>query len=651
VGPLEQGIDIFVVAQWPAPPRRGPFFYTTLARLRPGIDRSTAAEELRAINRRIFPLWRSSFQDERATWSMIDLKEHVVGEVGTASTVAVSAVLLVWLIACVNASNLLIARVTSRKRELAVRAALGASRGRVVRLLLAESALLATGAVVAGAALAWWGIAFLRQAGAPFVPRSQEIVWDASVLATLAVLAAMSTLLFGLIPAVHGTAFTQRHSLRAEAPSSSGSLAVERLRRLLIGGQFAVATPLIILAALLAISLQKLGQVDLGFDGRHMVSGSVALPPVKYAEPAATATFWSELRLRVAALPGVTAVAFADGRPPQGVGNFNNFDLEEFPTPPGQSQPVAPWVAVTPEYFRVLGLKLVDGRTLEEADARRPELETVVVDEAWVRRFFPGRTAVGKRFREGGCTNCPWTAVVGVVTNVKYAGLNRPNEGTVYTPMGEGARTRFVILRTGGDPKAVLPDVRRVLRDLDPAVPLSGVATINELVEQTLTAPRSLTLLVGALASVAVILSVLGLHGLMAFHIQQRSKDISIRLALGGTGRDIVRLILGQALKVVSAGVLVGVAGAILLTQWISSLLFGVDPADPATIAGVTAGPARHGDDRMPASREARPGAAASAGAACGVTNAGPSPDGRTAVSRGCEAPTAPPGALLANAS
>jgi putative ABC transport system permease protein len=347
---------------------------------------------------------------------------------------------------------------------------------------------------------------------------------------------------------------------------------------------------LIILAALLAISLQKLGQVDLGFDGRHMVNGSVALPPVKYAEPAATATFWSELRLRVAALPGVTAVAFADGRPPQGVGNFNNFDLEEFPTPPGQSQPVAPWVAVTTEYFRVLGLKLVDGRTLEEADARRPELETVVVDEAWVRRFFPGRTAVGKRFREGGCTNCPWTAVVGVVTNVKYAGLTRPNEGTVYTPMGEGARTRFVILRTGGDPKAVLPDVRRVLRDLDPAVPLSSVATINELVEQTLTAPRSLTLLVGALASVAVILSVLGLHGLMAFHIQQRSKDISIRLALGGTGRDIVRLILGQALKVVSAGVLVGVAGAILLTQWISSLLFGVDPADPATIAGVTAG-------------------------------------------------------------
>src|SRR5207249_3562539 len=190
-------------------------------------------------------------------------------------------------------------------------------------------------------------------------------------------------------------------------------------------------TPLLIIAGLLLASLNELGRVDLGFDSHNLLSGSILLTAAQYPEAGRVAAFWDELQRRVEALPGVSGVAFADGRPPDDVGNFNNFNLEDYPTSPGQSQPVTPWVSVTPEYFRLLGLALLQGRVFDERDGRGPDVEVVVVDRAWAKRFFPNEGAVGKRFREGGCTRCPWTTVVGVVSEVKYAGLDKPDEGTV----------------------------------------------------------------------------------------------------------------------------------------------------------------------------------------------------------------------------
>ena len=260
LGPLERGQEFFVAAQWHAPPRKGPFFITALGRLRHGSDQTAAASELRAINKRIFPLWQGSYQDERASWGMIDLKRHVVRDVGTIANLALAAVGLVWLIACTNASNLLIARVTSRRRELAVRAALGASRGRVIRYLLAESILLALGAAVVGVGLAWAGIWLLRTYGVGHLPRVHELALDGPVLWLLAVLTVGSALLFGLMPAMHGTGEPVDESLRSLSRSSTGSVAVRRLRRALVGAQFAVATPLLITAGLLLASLNELKQ-------------------------------------------------------------------------------------------------------------------------------------------------------------------------------------------------------------------------------------------------------------------------------------------------------------------------------------------------------------------------------------------------------
>jgi putative ABC transport system permease protein len=589
VGPLEQRQEWFAVQKFPTPPRRGPFLFTVVARLRPGANPSVAQAELRAINKRIFPIWKSSYQDDKATWSMMDLKSHVVGDVSKPAGLALGAVALVWLIACANASSLLIARVTGRRQELAVRTALGASRGRVVRYLLAESAVLAAGSVAVGIALTKVGVGLLRSAGASYLPRVQEIALDGAAVWVLAGLTLASLALFGLVPALHGAGGPVGDSLRTSGRGATGNVAVRRLRRVLVGTQFAVTTPLLIVAALLLTSLNQLKRVDLGFDSRNVVVGSIRLPSAQYEEPGRVTAFWDELERRIAALPGVGGVAFADGNPPSNVNNINNFDLEDSPAPPGQSQAATPWIGVTPEYFGVMGLKLLEGRLLEDRDGLKQNLEDVVVDRAWARRFFPGGSALGKRFHEGGCTSCPWTTVVGIVSDVKYVGLDTPDQGTVYWPMSGPDGMRQLIVRTKTDPSGVLPSIRQRLRELEPGAPLTSVATIDELVEQSLEQPRSLAVLVGAFALTALALSVFGIYGVMAYFVQQQSKEVSIRMALGSTALGALRLLVGNGMRLVGLGVVAGLLVSLALTRLTAGLLFEVRPADPFVLAGVAA--------------------------------------------------------------
>jgi putative ABC transport system permease protein len=587
VGPLERGQDVFMAAQWEPPARKGPFFITVLGRLRPDTAPSVAADELHAINRRMFPVWRASYQDDKATWNAMDLKTHIVGDVGTVAGLALAAVGLVWLIACANASSLLVARVTSRRHELAVRAALGASRRRVVRHLLAESGLLALGAAALGLALAWSGIEVLRDFDAGFFPRTQEIALSGAVLGLLAALTAASVFLFGFIPALHGSGGRVEDSLRSSGRSSTGGTGVRRLQRALVASQFAITTPLLIIAGLLVISLNELGRVDLGFDSRNVLSGTLTLPPAAYPEPARVTAFWDELQRRIGSLPGVSGVTFADGRPPTEVNNVNNFDLEDRPTPAGRSQPVTPWISVAPEYFRVLGVNLRQGRLLDSRDTLAANTEAIVVDRAWANRFFPKGAALGRRLREGGCTRCPWVAVVGIVDDIKYVGLDKPDEGTVYAPLQPQRRSRFLLLRTSTNPAGVLTAVRKVLRQLDPNLPFSNVATIDELTAGSLQKPRSLAALVGGFAFIAVILSIVGIYGVMAYYVQQHAKEITIRLALGGRPARVMTMIVGQGMKAVSSGVIVGVVAAFGVTPLISSLMFGVRAHDARTVVAI----------------------------------------------------------------
>jgi putative ABC transport system permease protein len=598
LGPLERGQVFFVAAQFVAPRRKGPFFLITIGRL-PAADRlSAASAELHAINKRIFPIWQSSYQDERATWGVMDLKTYLIGEFRPLARLAIAAVALVWLVACINASNLLLARVTSRRRELAVRTALGASRARVVGHLLSESALLAAAACAVGVALAWAGIEAARTIGAPYIPRADEIVLGGRTLMALGATTLLSAVMFGLIPAIHGAGGSVEEGLRSGSRSATGSRSARRLRGLLVAGQFAIATPLLVVAGLLIVSLSHLSRVNLGFDTHNVLTAGVTLPTAQYRDDGQVRTFWERLRSSIGSVPGVAAVGFTDARPPADANNQNNFDLEDYPAGPGRSQSVTTWVDVSPNYFELFGLTLVEGRLFDQRDTVTTAPSAVVVDQAWAKRFFPGRSAVGKRLKGGGCSTCDWTTVVGVVSVVKYDGLRAPDQGVVYTPMsesGEGlagsqsGRSRYLIMRTTLSSEAVLPQIRRALRDIDPSLPLSSVATVDGLVEQSLDQPRGLSAVVGALALVALVLSVVGIYGVMAHYVQQQMKDISIRLALGGTPTNVLQLVVGRGMALVAWGVLCGIGMAFVLARMLSSLLFGVGAADPLTFTGVTA--------------------------------------------------------------
>jgi putative ABC transport system permease protein len=589
VGPLEQGQDVFIVQSFFTPPRRGPFLYTVVARLRRDVAPSVAGQELHAINRRIFPLWKASYQDEKATWNMVDLKSQVVGDTGTTAGLALAAVALVWLIACANASNLLLARVTGRRAELAMRTALGASRGRIARFLLAESALLAAASLSVGAVLARGGIGVLQRVGPAYFPRMHEVGFSGPVVWLLCGLGVSSALMFGLIPALHGRGAREDGTLRSSQRTATATRGARRVRDILVGAQFAIVTPLLVVAALLLVTLNALRSVDIGFDGRSVLTGSIRLPPALYRDEDRVRGTWQEIESRVASLPGVTGVAFADGLPPDRVGNFNNFDLEEFPAPPGKAQPVTPWVAVTPGYFGTLGLNLLEGRLLDERDAQQDDLLSVVVDRAWAQRFFPGRSAVGKRFREGGCTTCPWTTVVGVVSEVKYDGLDKPDRGSVYWPLG-GSTSRYLVVRTRqAAPAQLVPVLERTVRELAPGAALTATATIDDLASSSLERPQSLSLLLAAFAAVAGALSVIGIYAALNYYVQQHLREMSIRLALGGRRGHVVRLIVVQGMTVVAAGVAAGLALAYWTTGLMASLLFEVRATDPVVFA-MTAG-------------------------------------------------------------
>lgn len=583
LSPLQEDRDFFMATEWDPPTRKGPFFITALARLAPGVTIQSATDEMRAINSGLFPLWRSSYQDDQASWGVMGLKDVVVGDVGPTIAIVFGAVGFLLLTACANAANLLVARAGQRRRELAVRTALGASRGRLMQHLLSEAALLAAGSAAVGFGIAVVGLRLLTSAGADYLPRAAEVGLSGRVLLFHAALTLGGVLLIGLVPALHGIrAGAQRvvhmHGLRTTTGSGAA-----RLRAGLVVAQFALAVPLLIGAGLLVGSLSKLHRVDPGFDSTGLLTAGVLLPETAYGDEAAIMPFWDVTLERLRALPGVRVVALADARPPNEVPNVNNFDLEDKPTPPGASQPAVPWLAVSPAYFELMGVPVVEGRGFDDRD-RSADEEVVVVDQAWARRFFPEGRVVGRRLVSGGCTSCPPTTVVGVVGDIRYTGLDHPGEGTVYYPgPGNGPRFAYIYLRTDGDPMSIVPMVRDVVRSVDPALPIQDVATVDQLMAESLAPSRALALVVAAFAGVALMLAVLGVYGVMSYFVQQHAKDISIRMALGGAPAAVAGLVVGRGAWLVGVGVGVGLMGAFGLTRFLSSVLFEVTATDGAT--------------------------------------------------------------------
>jgi putative ABC transport system permease protein len=586
VGPLEQNVALFTAARWPPPRRKGPFFTMALGRLRSDVSRAAAIDALRATNARLFPIWKSSYQDEKATWGMQDLKARVVGDVGSTLVVVLAAVGCVLLIACANAINLLIARALNRSRELAIRSALGASRGRLLQYLMVESGVLTAGAAAVGAGVAVLAVKLVTTYGAGYIPRVDEVRLSGPALGWLAALAVGSGVLVfvgGLVPAIHGSSLRTNRALGSGGRSTTDGPAARRLRRALVAAQFALATPLIVAAVLVMASLDRLSHVSVGIDTARVLTGGVSLPGSGYSGDTDRKAFWDRALERLAALPGVEAVALADSRPPADSGNRNNFDLEDHPTPPGQNQPICTWVAVSPQFFKTVGLRLERGRLLDEYSLRD---DVVVVDRAWANRFFPGEEVLGRRFKEGGCTACPWTTVVGIVGNVRWTGLDAAEDGTVYWPHVDRPNAYFV-LRAAGDPASLTAALRHAVHELDPSLPLTSIATGDDLVSDSLATPRYLSVLVGMFALAALVLSVVGIYGVMAHFVQQHTRDIGIRLALGGEPSDVRRMVVLQGLRLVVVGVGLGVGAAFLTARLLTTVLFDGSATDVRAMASV----------------------------------------------------------------
>ena len=587
-GPLGAGTQLFVTQQLESPTRRGPFFQRVVGRLGDGLERPVAEDELRAINRRVFPLWQSSYQDENATWAAAPLAELLHGNADRLVVLLTGSVGLLLLLATTNAANLLVTRVRSRARELSVRVAIGASRTRVVIHLLSESALLAAAGAVVGLGLAKIVVDLMPLFAGAYLPRLGEVELVGRPLAFAALLAVVSGLFFGLLSALQGSPTKALDGLRAGSRSSTSSRGARRAQRVLVGAQLALAVPLLVGAGLLGSSLRNLNTADAGFDARGLLTARISLSAGRYPDAEERRRLWQELRERAGSVPGVVSVGIADSRPPVEAFNYNNYDLEDAPTPPGESQPVAAWVAADAGYLETLGVPLLEGRLLTEEDEASESPPAVVVDERWARRHFPGASAVDKRLREGGSTTGPWTTVVGVVGEVPYAGFAGETGGTVYAPWTDFVQA-FLVTRVQGDPHRALPAIREELRQLDPTAPMTDVETGETLIQASLDQPRHLTVILAAFSAVALALAVIGLYGVTAHAVQAQRGDIAVRLALGGTPRGVMGQVVRSAMTVAAAGLMVGAVVAPAFTRLMAGVLYEVGPADPLTLSAVVA--------------------------------------------------------------
>lgn len=587
-GPLQTDVDLWPVFPLEAPPRKGPFFFTVLGRLKPETTPAEAIEELRAINKRIFPIWQESYQDSRTSWSLEPLSAFVTGQSGGTLSVLLAAVGFVLLVACANIANLMLVRASSRRSELALRTALGASGGRLLRLFLTESLLLSAAGGLMGLLLGGWLLRAIQSADVAGLPRIGEASLSWAVLGFTAAVATLCGLLFGSLPALQFKRTDLAVELRSGGNQSSSRPSQARLRSSLVALEVALALPLLIGAGLMSNSLMRLAQVDPGFDVRNLLTMNLFLPPSFLNGPEDALAFWDEALPRISSLPGVEGATLSSSLPPDRARELNNFDLEAHPTPPGESQPVAPYMAVRPNYFDTLGIPLLEGRLIEPSD-RRDTPQVAVVARAWAERFFPGQSPVGQRFKSGGCAGCPWTTIVGVVADVKYTGLQN-EEGAIYTPHEQVIyRGMYLTLRTSQPALQLEQPVRQVIASLAPDLAPSEVRSMEDRLSGSLARPRQLTALVGSFAALALLLVLIGIYGVLSWFVNQERKQIGIRMALGGSQGRLFWSVVSRGMRWAVSGLAAGILVALLLSRFLDSLLFEVVSTDGLTYAAVTA--------------------------------------------------------------
>jgi putative ABC transport system permease protein len=558
---------------------RGFHFLQVIARLRPGVSLDQARKEIEPF--------AAELRKERSInhgISLGSLKEETTQGAGTPLLIILGAVGFVLLIACANVANLLLARAQNRRREIAIRAAMGATRWRIVRQLLTESGLLAVAGAILGLLIGSWATGLFVATNLEQIPRSQEIHMNIAVYAFAGLLAVLTMIFFGLSPALTIFGASSSEVLKDGMRGTDAKSGLQR--NILITSEIALSLVLLIGAGLLLRSFDQMLKVNKGFDAQGVLTFDLLLPSTRYAKPEQRVNFVRQLSEGLNSIPGVESSGTIN-QLVLGQDNVNGDFAIEGKTFPRETPPNADKRVANGEYFRSLKIPLLRGRYFDQRDVAGAN-QVAIVNEAFARKYFPNEDALGKHVDFEWETK-GWQEIAGVVGNVKHDGLNLPSNPEIYVPFAQRPDAAFTVtMRTHGDPLNVVGAAREQVAKIDSNLPLAHLRTMDEVVSASVTNQRLTLLLLGSFAMVALVLTVIGLYGVIAYAVSLRTREIGIRMAIGAARVDILRMVIGEAFRLVAFGAAIGLLAAFGLTRFMSSLLFNVRPADAMTYAAVT---------------------------------------------------------------
>jgi len=572
----------------PVTAQRGAHFLRVIARLKPGVTESQAQAEADTIAARL----EQQYPDEN-THKGIHVEsalKALVGDIRQALLILLGAVACVLLIACANVANLLLARAMTRHKEMAVRSALGASRLRVVRQLLTESVLLSLAGGVLGLILAVWWSDLLIALGKKDIPRAIQIGLDWRVLGFTLGVSVLTGLVFGLVPALHLSKTQLTESLKEGRGAGAGARK-NRVRGVLVVAELAIAVVLLVGAGLLIQSLWRLQHVNPGLQPENILTFNLSLPDVRYPSEKQV-RFYRDLIVRMRSLPGVQSASAVMPLPLSGDRFSISFQIEGRPVAP-KDEPSADLFIAETNYFRTMGIPIIKGRDFEDRD-QHTSTPVIIITEQFARQYFPGENPVGKRIHPGISTwdneDSTMREIIGVAGDVRNRALNTEPKPAYYMPQSQLPFTQLIaVVKSTNDPRALTGSLTREVRAMDPELPVFSVKTMEEYISSSVAAPRFNTTLLSIFAAVALVLTIIGLYGVMSYSVAQRTNEIGIRMALGAQTRDVLGLIVKDGMKLVLLGLVLGISGALGLTRLLSTLLFGVTTRDPVTFVAIAA--------------------------------------------------------------
>ena len=555
--------------------------FQAVGRLKPGVSMAQASADMSAIAKRLDEQYSRSDYGV----NLVLLRDQETRSVKPALLVLLGAVAFVLLIACANVANLLLARAATREKEIAIRVALGARRSRIVRQLLTESAVLGLTGGAAGLLMAVGGLKVLVALSPGDIPRFDQAGIDGRVLVFTLAVSLLTGLIFGLVPSLQTSKPDLNSTLKEGGRGTTGGAGGVRVRNLLVVSEIALSLVLLLGAGLLIRSFIRLQQFDLGFNPDNLATMRIQLPGSKYREPAQVDAFYKQLLERIEALPGVQSVGaisavFLDDTP-----NSTNFSIEGRPVPTGTDAIEVPLDSVSSGYFRTMGIPLQRGREFDERDVRG-STPVVIVNETFARRFFPDEDPLGKRFVYGGAgpDNNEWITIVGVVGDMRRTGFDRPVRPETFLPQSQNpSGTLTIVARTAGKPESLSGTLRAEVWAVDRDQSVFDLKTMHQTLSEMSSQRRFNMLLLGVFAALALTLAAVGIYGVMSYSVAQRTHEIGIRMALGARGNDVLGMVVRRGMVLASAGIGVGLIGAIALTRLMSSLLYGVSATDPLT--------------------------------------------------------------------